>query len=132
MTSYGLTEKEWVAAMSEGREILITCARDKKGSLITYSDLAAKIKSVRFECYERGFFHLLELISINCNNAGKGLLSALVVHKSDNKPGEGFYDLARRLGRKTSNKDSCWIKELEKVRKDFEAQHQVDNFCKAA
>lgn len=44
------------------------------------------------------------------------MLTAVVVHKSgDMEPGEGFFELAKSLGRKTINPLECWIKELHLV-----------------
>ncbi len=41
-----------------------------------------------------------------------GIISALVVHKyGDMEPGSGFFDLAKSLGRDTSDRTKCWIEE---------------------
>jgi hypothetical protein len=47
---------------------------------------------------------------------GRGMLSVLVVHKGDGqRPGSGFFQLANKLGRDTSDKDLCWTIELQRV-----------------
>jgi hypothetical protein len=43
-------------------------------------------------------------------------LSVIVVHKAgDMQPGPGFFELADRLGRDTSDIIRCWVSELKKV-----------------
>ncbi len=42
--------------------------------------------------------------------AGRGLLTVLVVHKSGNmEPSVGFYELAEKLGRNTSDRMKLWV-----------------------
>ena len=44
------------------------------------------------------------------------MLSVIVVHKvGDMQPGQGFFQLAKRLGRDTSDKTTFWVKELRRV-----------------
>ena len=44
------------------------------------------------------------------------MLSVIVVHKSgDMQPGPGFFELAKKLGRNTSDILQCWVSELKKV-----------------
>lgn len=45
-----------------------------------------------------------------------GMLSLIVVHKEGDKmPGPGFFVLAKKLGRDTSDRERCWSDELTKV-----------------
>ena len=44
------------------------------------------------------------------------MLTVLVVHRAgDMQPGSGFFELAKQLGRNTSNILKCWVDELHKV-----------------
>jgi len=44
------------------------------------------------------------------------MLSVIVVHKfGDMQPGPGFFELAKKLGRDTSDILKCWVDELKKV-----------------
>ena len=44
------------------------------------------------------------------------MLSVIVVHKvGDMQPGPGFFHPAKRLGRDTSDKTTCWVEELDRV-----------------
>jgi hypothetical protein len=59
---------------------------------------------------------MLGEISADEDAAGRGMLSVIVVHKSgDMQPGPGFFELARDLGRDTSDILVCWITELKKA-----------------
>jgi hypothetical protein len=54
-------------------------------------------------------------------SAGRGMLTALVVHKyGDMQPGPGFFELAGEIGRNTSDIFACWIREVKKVRAYWE------------
>ena len=60
---------------------------------------------------------MLEEISREEDAAGRGMLSALVVHKTgEQKPGGGFFTLAEKLGRDITDRDKVWIEEVIKVR----------------
>lgn len=114
LSNYGFTPKEWAAAKQEAKDIL--SARAKVRGMIPYSDLAAKISSVHLEAHDQRLFHLLGELSEVEDAAGRGMLSVIVVHKSgDMQPGPGFFELAKQLGRDTSDILKCWIEELKKV-----------------
>jgi hypothetical protein len=54
------------------------------------------------------------------------MLSVIVVHKTgDMQPGPGFFQLAKRLGRDTSDTTTCWIEELRRVHQ-YWSQNQQD------
>lgn len=48
---------------------------------------------------------ILGKISTYEHQQGRPLLTAIVVHKQDNIPGHGFFELARHLGRLSAGKD---------------------------
>jgi hypothetical protein len=111
---YGFTESAWEAAKREAKSILADRARLR--GMIPYSDLAAKLKSIRLEAHDQRLFHLLGEVSSEEDAAGRGMLSVVVVHKSgDMQPGPGFFELAKQLGRDTSDILKCWVSELKKV-----------------
>ena len=63
---------------------------------------------------------VLDKISTTHFNAGKPILSAVVVHKHDGLPGKGFFKLARRLGIieqdfDVRNEMAFYIGELERL-----------------
>ncbi len=111
---YGFTIKEWGEAKKEMRRVLIECAKAR--GVIPYSDLVLRIKTIKInpEAYALGA--MLGEISSEEDSKGHGMLSVIVVHKhGDYQPGPGFFDLAKDLGRNTSNILECWIEELHKV-----------------
>lgn len=111
---YGLSQPDWDAAKRETRNLLIE--RAKLRGMMPYSELVGKIKSVHFEAHDQRLFHLLGELSTEDDAAGRGMLSVIVVHKhGDMQPGPGFFDLAKRLGRDTSDIVNCWVGELKKV-----------------
>lgn len=120
MSNYGFTPKEWSAAKCEAKDILAD--RAKVRGMIPYSDLAARIKSVRLEAHDQRLFHLLGEISEEEDASGRGMLSVIVVHKvGDMQPGPGFFELAKQLGRDTSDILACWVAELKKVHAHWSA-----------
>jgi molybdopterin synthase catalytic subunit len=114
MATYGFPQRDWDAAKQEVRRILIE--RAKVRGMIPYSDLAGKIGAIPLEAHDQRLFHLLGQISSEEDAAGRGMLSVIVVHKSgDMQPGPGFFELAKQLGRDTSDILRCWVDELKKV-----------------
>jgi hypothetical protein len=111
---HGFSQTRWNAGKNEGRAIMIERAQ-VRGS-IPYSDVARGIKSIKIEPHDPRLFDLLDEISREEDAAGRGMLTAVVVHKAGNmEPGSGFFKLATELGRDTSDITKCWIAELHKV-----------------
>lgn len=114
MTKYGFDYSAWELAKEEVKSLLIE--RAKLRGMIPYSDLVRQIKSINIEAHDQRLFQLLGEVSIEENSEGRGMLTVIVVHKQgDMQPGPGFFDLAKKLGKDTSDILSCWIKELKKV-----------------
>jgi hypothetical protein len=96
------------------RQILIERARLR--GMIPYSNLATQITTIHIEPESYALAAMLGEISQAENAAGRGMLSVIVVHKSgDMQPGPGFFELAKELGRDTSDILKCWVDELKKV-----------------
>jgi len=111
---YGYTEVEWENAKKEIRNILIGVSKNR--GLIAYFELSKKVQSIRIEHYSYALAQMLGEISTEEDAVGHEMLSAVVVHaRGDMKPGEGFFELARQLGKDTSNEDKFWIRELNRV-----------------
>jgi hypothetical protein len=114
MASHGFSETEWAAAKHEARDLMTS--RAKLRGMIAYSDLAAKITAVHLQAHDQRLFHLLGEISSEEDAAGRGMLSVIVVHKDgDMQPGPGFFELAKQLGRDTTDILKCWVAELKRV-----------------
>jgi len=115
MTKLGFDEPEWEDAKREGKAILTERAKQKE--FIPYSEFVQHIRSIRFEGpHDSRLPHFLAEISKEESQAGRGMLTALVVRKNGEcRPGQGFFELAEKLGRNTSDKDKCWIQEVERI-----------------
>ncbi len=114
MNRFGIPARMWRAAMNEAKAALVERARVR--GMMTYSEVAEAITSIELSAHDVRLFSLLGQLSTEEYKAGRGMISALVVHKhGDMEPGMGFYDLARELGLDTSDKLACWIGQLHKV-----------------
>lgn len=115
-SDYGISQPDWDAAKLEARDVMIAVARRK--SLIFYSDLVGKITTVAFDYHDVRLNGLLEDVSIDEDEQGRGMLSAVVVYKTGEakgQPGPGFFELAAKLGRRTGDKERCWSEEVARV-----------------
>lgn len=111
---HGFAAEDWEAAKTQARSIMVE--RAKKNRPIAYSDLVSRIDAIRLEAHEQRLFHFLGEIGESEDEAGRGILTAVVVHKNgEMKPGPGFFKLAESRGRNVSDIDRCWIEEFNKV-----------------
>ena len=111
---YGYDDAAWEAAKNEAKKILAQFARLE--DTIPYSEFVSRIGSISLNAHDPRLSHFLSEISSEESEAGRGMLTVLVVHKEgDRQPGPGFFDLAQRLGRDTSDITACWIEEFKKV-----------------
>jgi hypothetical protein len=113
---YGYEQQEWDAAKAEVREALVE--RAKVRGMIPYSELVEKITTIELEPNSFALAAMLGEVSTEEDAADRGMLTVIVVHKvGDMQPGPGFFDLAKELGRDTSDILKCWVEELKRVHK---------------
>lgn len=112
-TVFGHREDIWMQARTEARGILEHVAK-LRGTL-TYTDLCKKISLIKFQPEGHDLHELLYQISEESEMEGRGLITALVVHKHDYQPGGGFFKLAEKFGRDISDREQCWTTEVNKV-----------------
>ncbi|MBN1473960.1 MAG: hypothetical protein JW914_05035 [Syntrophaceae bacterium] len=89
----------------------------KAGRVIHYSEVAplAGLDMSRQEDRNK-IASILDEISTSEHNQGHPLLSAVVIHKEDNMPGQGFFTLAKRLGLyKGEDEFLFFLQELRRV-----------------
>lgn len=114
MRKYGFDEPDWEAAKAEGKRILGECATRRQ--MIPYSTFVSRLHGIAIEPHDVRLAHLLGEISTEESKEGRGMLSALVVHKQgDMQPGPGFFELAQRLGHDTADIVKFWIEEVKFV-----------------
>lgn len=124
---YGHPLAVWDAAKAELLEVLIWHARVK--DLPSYADLATELKTIKFEPGSHALADLLTELSAAEDEAGHGLIAAVVVSKKTGRPGVGFLKQAQERGRQFDPRDpnQCermWRAEVTRVRdawKDLEA-----------
>ncbi len=107
---YGFSPDLWQRAKEEAVVAIV-----RRRSTIYYSDLAKQIGSIKFGPHDYAFHYLLYEISLDEDEAGRSLLSALVVRQEDGLPGQGFFDMAKQRGRDTSDTMKCWAEEANIV-----------------
>jgi len=111
---HGFPKDKWETAKVEAKTLLADCA--KRQHMIVYSEFVKKIHSIKIDYHDPRLFHFLGEISAEESSAGRGMLTALVIHKhGDMKPGPGFFELAQALGHDTSDILKFWIEEVNRV-----------------
>jgi molybdopterin synthase catalytic subunit len=84
--------------------------------MIPYSSFVKKIQSITLEAHDPRLPHFLGEVTSEESAAGRGMLTALVVHKvGDLQPGPGFFELARQLGHQFTDIEKFWIQEVKRV-----------------
>jgi hypothetical protein len=91
---------------------LIELAKQKR--FVTYSELALMLP-VYIHPGSYAFTRLLSRVCAEEEEAGHGLLCALVVSKSTGIPGAGFFRGAALRGYDASDPDTYWQAQLEQV-----------------
>jgi hypothetical protein len=111
---YGFAEAEWDRGRDEMTRILGQRAAER--GMITYSDLSSQLTTIHLEPHDPALWHMPGEISQAESEAGRGMLSVVVVHKySDMEPGSGFFELAESLGRDVADRSGFWVAELHLV-----------------
>ena len=111
---YGFDAADWDEAKREAKEILGNCAKNRRP--ISYSDFVRQIRAVQLDPHDVRLGPLLGEISSEESRDGRGMLAALVVHKTGNQqPGPGFFELAQLLGHNVDDREEFWIQEFERV-----------------
>jgi len=120
---HGFSDIEWKQAIEQTTNILMDVARDNTYPIITYSDLAEQITYIDLQPHDKRMGILLGEISRAEHAEGRGMLSALVVHKrGDLKPNKGFFELAKDLGEDVSDEPAFWLSEWNKVQTYWSAE----------
>ena len=102
---------------------LVRVAAD--GDITYYSDIAPLVGlDMNFPDDRNQISNILGEISRREYEGGRPLLSAVVILRNENIPGEGFFNLARGLELYDEDNDmKFWIQELRRVH-DYWAKHQ--------
>ena len=90
----------------------------KKENVISYGDLAGFAEMPFDVDSERNrLYAILDEINRGEDAQGRPMLSVVVVHKDDGKPGAGFFKLAKHIGlqKKSVSNDDFYTSEMIKV-----------------
>lgn len=86
------------------RDRLVAAA--KRRDLVYYADLAELLgREMRGRNWAAPIYHALDRINDDEDNAGRPMLSAVVVAKDTKLPGPGFFALGQRLGKTRPGED---------------------------
>ncbi len=97
------------------RNILIKAAQERK--VIYYSQVGETVNlSMGNPHHRTQLGRILTEISSEEHENGRPLLAAIVVHKDNKKPGEGFFNLAKSLGKQKPNENDDTFCKMEKER----------------
>lgn len=111
---YGCSQTDWNNTKQHAKVLL--GGRARSSQTISYGDLGAMLRPIRFQARDAAFHVLLAEVSTEEDQEGRGMLSVLVVRKGgDMRPGKGFYDLAISLGRYVDDEEEFWVKEFDRV-----------------
>ncbi|HEX2383331.1 MAG TPA: hypothetical protein VHI95_11875 [Acidimicrobiales bacterium] len=88
------------------RDVLVAVAA--RGGTITYAELRAQLDLTG------DIVPLLRALSEEEDDAGRGLLTAVVVRADTGRPGAGWFRLAAERGRDVEDADAAW--EAERAR----------------
>lgn len=81
-----------------------------------YGECASKVSCVPVDAYSALMNHLLGAVFEDEHDADRPLLTAIVTHKDgDKEPGDGFYDMARRLAYRFDEPLVFWSTEVQEV-----------------
>src|SRR5439155_17691924 len=106
------TDDQWAYALDAVRAFLVTAART--GTTVTYGEVATVPGTDLEPSGPRSLAAILRAISTSEDEAGRGLLTVVVVRRRTGLPGEGFFRLAAERGRDIS--DPTRLFELERQR----------------
>jgi hypothetical protein len=96
----------------------------RSGDLVTYGEIAPLAGLDMADPGDRSrIAHILGEISTEEHQLGRPLLSAVVVLQDQNKPGEGFFHLARELGvYQGKSDDDYFVQEVKRVHQYWKKQ----------
>lgn len=113
---FGYTPEAWERAKSEIRELLIQVARGATPTrTVTYHEVAQSVQAIELDPRDPKLNALLGDISKEEAQAGRGMLSALVVTADSGRPGEGFFEWAEELGLTAEDPEDLWQQQFSLV-----------------
>ncbi len=112
-SSQSISAAQWKTLKEEMRDILIGVARTC--GTITYSELAAAIRTAHMHQRAPLFHKLIRDMDRDERRAGRPSLAALVVRKDSGIPGQGFYSGVNVADGDSFDPEVYWRAEFDKV-----------------
>jgi hypothetical protein len=103
----------WQQLKTEMRGILIHLARMEK--TISYSELAAQIRTATMHHRNPLFSRLWLSISDEDERAGRPTLATLIVNKTTQRPGDGYFKEAESAANGHFDREAYWLKRFNEV-----------------
>ena len=119
------SSEQWAAAVAEARHILISraIAYEYTQRDMHYSEFAEIFSTFRIQKnWQTHLSKLLEAVSRSEHEHGWPMLSILVVSQKDERPGVGFYGLARDLGWRVDDEEQFFANEHRRVTEYWKGQ----------
>jgi hypothetical protein len=127
-TKHNMTLKEWAEKKRDIVEILAERATLPEPTPITYTELCRRMKSPPSYDPPQDSFELRDLLDeIDKDEArlGRGMLTSLVHNELLNRPGKGFFPLAKELGHRFENTEvgklTLTIEQIQRVSREQRA-----------
>jgi hypothetical protein len=116
--TYGFPEAEWLAARSWlTKRLGAVAATGNTTSYGVLCDEMARSSLPRLDPHGTTFAALLGQINVLEHDAGRPLISAVVVSKEAGEPGVGFWNIARDLGvafgDSAEEREAFWLESLK-------------------
>jgi hypothetical protein len=118
---FGFTLAAWERAKTEAVRAMVQAG--KNDVLLTYSELASHIASIRIEPHDFAMDRLLDEVSKDEHVAGRALLTALVVLKETRIPAQGFWSSAADIGCNVKDKLDFWQQEVARVMQECKTRN---------
>ena len=119
---FGFDPRQWDRARAQVCEVLVAQAR--LGEYISYSELVSRISAIHLdldtEKDRASLGRLLGDVSEKTHAQSIGMLSAMAVLKEAGSPlspgpGSGFYELAKTLGYRFTDRRLFWAEQFQRV-----------------
>lgn len=109
---------KYETAQGEAHDVLRGVAREQK--TITYGQLVTRVHTLQLDPHGGVLAQILDEISMDEHGRGRGMLSAVVIHATDDYlPGPGFFTLAHNLGHADEDNVAFHAAELRRVHSAF-------------
>jgi molybdopterin synthase catalytic subunit len=113
---HGFDQGAWDRAKGEAIAILRERAARRQNQTITYTEFAESLTAIQIGAHDPRLSSFLEEIVVDEHGSNRPLITVLVVHKNgDLMPGEGFFEIAARLGFSVEEREAFWVAEFRRV-----------------